>query len=553
MSVPYQGDYAPGAVITVWHNSFTSNDPAASVTMSNYTDTDVHIYKDDSLTQRQNTAGMALDIDVDGYAGVHKITITTADNTVNDFWEAGHDYAVVIEGTTIDGGTVNAAVATFSIANRRVAGQMCVSSIEGLTDQDTFTLTATEASGDDDAYNGCTIIVTDQTTKIQKAVGHILDYTGNTRSVQLHAAPLQTNFTMAVGDSVEIFATAAFANINTVKQTLTNLHQLMDATTSVAADANLDGIVVDASVLSHLMTKGADTSDYAATTDSQEGLRDTLAPSGEYDVQLDDNLSNLDAKLDTSATEMGKVPKSDSTVTWNATALGSIQSEANDALVALDLDHLINSAVADQVANDSIIAKLVSKDATADWSDYSWQTESLEALKDGILTDIETDTAQIGSGVALDSGTATIAGMLTKMADDSGGGTFDAGEDSLNKIRDDRTIAAAAYTVVGDTIAEVTNIVNVAGLGAMAQIEAAVDNAMDNVIPADGSPTARSRDDFLLRAGAPTTAKQTVNETTGAYSVKKIDAEATEEKYGNTKAASGTIVSSAGTTTRDPA
>jgi len=61
--------------------------------MTTFVDTDVHIHKDDSLTQRNNAAGVAVDVDVDGIAGVHKITIQTADNTVADFYEAGHDYA----------------------------------------------------------------------------------------------------------------------------------------------------------------------------------------------------------------------------------------------------------------------------------------------------------------------------------------------------------------------------------------------------------------------------------------------------------------------------
>ena len=206
----YIGDFDVGANVFIWYNTFSSNDPSASVTTTDFVDTDVHIYKDDSLTQRNNAAGVAVDVDVDTFAGVHKITIDTADNTVANFYEAGHDYAVVVVGTTVDAATINACVGTFSIANRRVAGQMCVSSIEGLTDQNTFTLTAGEASGDDDAYNNCLIIVTDQTTKIQKATGHISDYTGASRTVQLYASPLQTNFTMAVGDSVEIFATSAF-------------------------------------------------------------------------------------------------------------------------------------------------------------------------------------------------------------------------------------------------------------------------------------------------------------------------------------------------------
>ncbi len=215
----YLGDFAPGSTVFVWFNTFSSNDPSASVTATDLVDTDIVIYKDDSLTQRANTAGMAIDVDVDTFAGVHKFTIDTADNSVGDFWEAGHDYAAVAIGITVDSGAINAVVATFSIANRRTAGQMAQTSIEGLTDQNTFTLTSGEASADNDAYNDCLIVVTDQVTQIQKAVGYISDYTGATRSVQLYASPLQTGFTMAVGDSVEIFATSAFANVHTVNRT----------------------------------------------------------------------------------------------------------------------------------------------------------------------------------------------------------------------------------------------------------------------------------------------------------------------------------------------
>lgn len=41
------------------------------------------------------------------------------------------------------------------------------------------------------------------------------------------------------------------------------------------------------------------------------------------------------------AAEMAKVPKSDSSVSWNATALTAIQTKVNAALVALHLDHLL--------------------------------------------------------------------------------------------------------------------------------------------------------------------------------------------------------------------
>lgn len=44
----------------------------------------------------------------------------------------------------------------------------------------------------------------------------------------------------------------------------------------------------------------------------------------------------VDTEISTLTTELAKVPKSDGTATWNATALASIQSECNDALVAYD-------------------------------------------------------------------------------------------------------------------------------------------------------------------------------------------------------------------------
>lgn len=56
-------------------------------------------------------------------------------------------------------------------------------------------------------------------------------------------------------------------------------------------------------------------------------------------VLVDTTTTNTDMRgTDSAATaaELAKVPKSDGTSTWNATALASIQSEANDALVAYD-------------------------------------------------------------------------------------------------------------------------------------------------------------------------------------------------------------------------
>jgi hypothetical protein len=56
-----------------------------------------------------------------------------------------------------------------------------------------------------------------------------------------------------------------------------NLDHLAKTTTGVAADGDLSNHVVDATILSHLMTKGADTSDYQASTDSLEAIGEAVA------------------------------------------------------------------------------------------------------------------------------------------------------------------------------------------------------------------------------------------------------------------------------------
>ncbi len=74
--------------------------------------------------------------------------------------------------------------------------------IATLASQTSFTLTA--GSADDDAYNGAIVVVTDQSTSTQKAVGTVSDYTGLTKTVTLSADP--GVFTMAVGDTIDVMS-----------------------------------------------------------------------------------------------------------------------------------------------------------------------------------------------------------------------------------------------------------------------------------------------------------------------------------------------------------
>lgn len=113
--VPYYGDFPVNATVYIPINTFDSNDPCASVTATNLANTDVHIHKDGGTTQRNNAAGITMAIDYDSITGNHLLTIDTSDTTVADFYQAGHEYQVRVEGVTVDAATINAWVGCFSI------------------------------------------------------------------------------------------------------------------------------------------------------------------------------------------------------------------------------------------------------------------------------------------------------------------------------------------------------------------------------------------------------------------------------------------------------
>ncbi len=74
---------------------------------------------------------------------------------------------------------------------------------------------------------------------------------------------------------------------------------------------------------------------------------------------------------------------------WNTTVpdaagTAATPAEVATALTDIKLDHLVAVADADDVVDDSIIAKLANSGATADWSAYVNTTDSLMAIRDHI-------------------------------------------------------------------------------------------------------------------------------------------------------------------------
>ncbi len=204
------GIVRPGTTIYLPFHTFDSNDPSASVTLTGLATTDIEIYKDGSTIQRASDAGYALldtdGTDFDGITGVHGISIDLADNTTVGFYEAGSQYWVVISSVTVDAATINFVLATFTIG---YPDALLNTTIATLASQTSFTLE--EGPADNDALNGCRVVIHDVASAVQIAQGVVSDYVGSTRTVTLAADP--GIFTMATGDNISFFPSALVSTI----------------------------------------------------------------------------------------------------------------------------------------------------------------------------------------------------------------------------------------------------------------------------------------------------------------------------------------------------
>lgn len=114
--IPYSGDFAEDATVRFVFNTFSSDDPSASVTITDLADADLKVHKDGSTTEIV-TDGATIAINFDGITGNHMVTI---DTSAHADYTTGADYHVRMEGTTVDGATINAFIGHFSIENRFV-------------------------------------------------------------------------------------------------------------------------------------------------------------------------------------------------------------------------------------------------------------------------------------------------------------------------------------------------------------------------------------------------------------------------------------------------
>lgn len=109
----YLGDFADNQTIHFAWNSCDQDGESITRAVNGT----IHVYKNDAAGT-EVTTGVTDTEDFDSLTGVHYCKIVTTDA----FYAAGADYTVILKASTIDGETVNAVLAHFSIENRFMRG-----------------------------------------------------------------------------------------------------------------------------------------------------------------------------------------------------------------------------------------------------------------------------------------------------------------------------------------------------------------------------------------------------------------------------------------------
>ena len=279
--------------------------------------------------------------------------------------------------------------------------------IATLASQTSFTLTA--GSADNSAYDGAIIVVTDQSTSTQKAVGSISSYVGSTKTVTLSADP--AIFTMAVGDTVDILAAIGSA------PTAAAIRAEIDSNST-----QLAAIVADTNEMQTDWANGGrldlilDARASQASVDTAQGALDNL--STDDVLQAITNLNDLDAAGIRTAVGLASANLD--------TQLTTIDGIVDAILVdtGSTLQNLITDLPADILTNlfvdaswtaltDDVTAILVDTGTTlpTTLSSISSAVSVVDGNVDTLITQLTTDVAEPG----VPGATATVPEMIATM------------------------------------------------------------------------------------------------------------------------------------------
>ncbi|MFA5152320.1 MAG: hypothetical protein WC554_07175, partial [Clostridia bacterium] len=171
-------------------------------------------------------------------------------------------------------------------------------------------------------------------------------------------------------------------------------------------------------------------------------------------------------------------------VSWNATALAAVKTQATGAITDNNVDHLAKTAtvaadMTTEVTDGSIVSRILSK--TSDTSTYDCTTDSLEAISDKITALNNVSTAQVNTEVDTALNTAVPASPTAGSVNDilskvAGGNTFDKATDSLEMISDKiGAFSGDGGANADDSVKALLDIINTA-------VGTTLDGIVDNIL-----------------------------------------------------------------------
>jgi len=430
MPVPYFGDFAEDDTVNIPFNTFDSNDPSASVTIGELADGDIHVHKDAHIDEIA-TDGATVVIDFDGITGNHMINI---DTSVDAAYATGSEYQVRIEGTTVDGATVNGWVGTFSI--ERAGGVLArletlITTVGaagvGLTDinvktitNDAITAASIAAAAIDNATFAADVGSTAHATNIISLAAR--------KGLDDYDPPTKGELDTAQG---AVTVSALGANVITAA--------------SIDGDAITEAKIADNAIAAEHIAAGAiDNATFAADVGSTAHATNIISLAARKG--LDDFAPATKAEMDT--------------------AHGLLATEAKQDIIDTNIDQIetavITNAAGVDVAADIIALKAETATILLDTGelqvdDIPGKLVAIDTLIDGIKAVTDALTAAAATKLALSAGTIIVAAAAA--------GTLSTTEmtTNLSEVTDDHYNGRIIIWTAGVLIGQATDITDYDG------------------------------------------------------------------------------------------
>ena len=408
----YFGDFAEDATVYIPFNTFDSNDPSASVTITNLADADIKVHKDGGLTQIA-TDGATISIDFDSITGNH---VATIDTSAHADYSTGSDYIVRIEGTTVDAATINAWIGTFSIENRFMRGTDSANTVTPPTVSQLNARTLATADYFDPSADAVATVTT-----LTNKTGFSLAATGLDAITQ--SATGMIEIAKAVWDRV---LTGGTHNItNSAGKRVRQIDAAFEVHSGTAQAGTASTITLDtgANNLSDNIYRGDRCLITAGTGQSEHGVIVSYIASTRVATMSESWVVTPDA-----TSEFILVPASVDVETWqHSTVTGDGDWSALTTATETDIPGLLTDlqGATFDTATDS-------NEAIRNRGDAEWTTgaggSSPTVIE--IRQEMDSNSTQLAA-IVLDTGT-TLDGKI----DDIQGATFSSATDSLEAIRD---------------------------------------------------------------------------------------------------------------------